>query len=88
MHRFSQMNACMNYKQRKHVTLYRKDVFEGRDVNKTSASKECDIFDYWYFLNYCFTYQLNVCNRCHDLLLMSLNLINVVGSDYCCIMLI
>ena len=24
---------------------------EGIDVNKTSASKECDICHYWYFLN-------------------------------------
>ena len=28
------------------------DVSEGTDVNKTSASKECDICHYWYFLNY------------------------------------
>ena len=26
------------------------DVSEGIDVNKTSASKECDICHYWYFL--------------------------------------
>ena len=29
---------------------YRIDVSEGIDVNKTSASKECDIWHYWYFL--------------------------------------
>ena len=28
------------------------DFAEGIDVNKTSASKECDICHYWYFLNY------------------------------------
>ena len=27
------------------------DVSDGIDVNKTSASKECDICHYWYFLN-------------------------------------
>ena len=27
------------------------DVSEGTDVNKTSQSKECHIFDYWYFFN-------------------------------------
>ena len=27
------------------------DVSEGIDINKTSKSKECDIFHYWYFLN-------------------------------------
>ena len=25
------------------------DVFEGIDVKKTNASKECDICHYWYF---------------------------------------
>ena len=28
------------------------EVSEGTDANKTSASKECDICHYWYFLNY------------------------------------
>ena len=27
------------------------DVSERIDINKTSASKECHIFHYWYFLN-------------------------------------
>ena len=66
------------------------DVSEEIDVNKTSASKECDIYHYWYFLNYSFKLQPNVCNRCHDLLMMSVNLsniaiLNIEGSDYCCI---
>ena len=26
------------------------EVFEGMDINKTSASKLCDICHYWYFL--------------------------------------
>ena len=30
------------------------DVSEGIDVNKTSASKECDVCHYWYFLTYSF----------------------------------
>ena len=42
------------------------DVSEGIDVNKTSASKECDIFHYRYFLTYSFKFQQNNCNRCHD----------------------
>ena len=66
------------------------DVSEGIDVNKSSASKECDICHYCYFLNKGFKFQPNVCNRCHDLLMMSMNLsdiaiLNVKGSDYCCI---
>ena len=39
------------------------DISEGIDVNKISASKECDIYHYWYFLNYSFKFQPNVCNR-------------------------
>ena len=27
------------------------NVSEGIDVNKISASKECDTYHYWYFLN-------------------------------------
>ena len=29
----------------------RTDVSEGIDINKASASKECDTCHYWYFLN-------------------------------------
>ena len=66
------------------------DVSEGRDVNKTSGSKGCDICYYWYFLNYSFNFQPNVCNRCHDLLMMSIYLsdiviLNITASDYRCI---
>ena len=64
------------------------DVSEGIDVNRTSVSKERDICHY--ILNYSFKFQTNVCNRCHDLLMMSINLSNIVilnikGSDYRCI---
>ena len=37
------------------------DVSEETDFNKTCASKECDFFHYWYFLNHSFNFQLNVC---------------------------
>ena len=50
---------------------------EGVYVNKTSKSKECDIFHYWYFLNKEFKFQQYVCNRCHELLTMSMNLSNI-----------
>ena len=61
----------------------------GNDVNKTKESKECDIFHYWYFLNKGFKFQLNICNKCHDLL-MSMNLsniaiLNIKSADYRCI---
>ena len=66
------------------------DVSEGIEVNKTNASKECDICHYQYFLNYSFKFQSNICNRCHELSMMSMNLsniaiLNIEGSDYCCI---
>ena len=57
--------------------VYRIDVSEGFDVNKTSESKECDVCHYWYFLNKGFKFQPNVCNRCHDLLMMSVNLSDI-----------
>ena len=66
------------------------DIFEGLDVNKTSASKYCHVCHYWYLLNHSFTFQTNVCNRCHDLSMMSVNLsdiaiLNIKGFDYHCI---
>ena len=60
------------------------DVSEGIDVNKTSALKECDVCLYWYFLNYSFKFQPNVCNRCHDLLMMSINLSNIAILNFKC----
>ena len=53
------------------------DISEGTDVNKTSSSKDYDVFHYWYFLNCRFKFQPNVCNRCHDLLLMSVNISDI-----------
>ena len=65
----------------------RVDISKEIDVNKTSVSKECDLCYYWYFLNYSFKFQSNSCNRCHDLLMMSMNLsdidiLNIKCSDY------
>ena len=53
------------------------DVSEGIGVNKTNASKECDICYYWYFFSKGFKFQPNVCSRCHDLLMMSMNLCGI-----------
>ena len=50
------------------------DVSEGIDINKTSASKECDICHYWYFLDKGFKFQSYACNGCHDLVIASMNL--------------
>ena len=49
------------------------DISEGIDTNKTSASKECNICHYWYFLNKTFDYEPYLCNRCHDLMQKAMN---------------
>ena len=50
------------------------------DVNKTSASKECDICHFWYFKDIGFKYELYLCNGCHDLMqkAMSFNDVAIV----------
>ena len=35
------------------------------DVNKSNESKECDICQYWNFLDKVFKFQMNVCNGGH-----------------------
>ena len=49
------------------------DISEEIDINKTNASKECDICHYWYFLDKGFKYEANLCNGCHDLMQKDLN---------------
>ena len=47
------------------------DVSEGIDVNKTSASKECQLCHYWFFKDTGFKFEEHICNKCHDLLTMA-----------------
>ena len=63
------------------------DISEGIDINKTSASKECDICHYWYFLDKDFSYEPYLCNRCHDLMQKAMNfndvaIVSIKGNDY------
>ena len=73
------------------MTYYdRIEVSEEIDLNTTNESKECDMRHYLYFSNKGFKFQPNVCNGCHDLLMMSISLghianLNIQGSDYHCI---
>ena len=53
------------------------DVSEGIDVNKTSASKECELCHYWFFKDVGFKFEEHICNRCHDLLTMAHSLKNI-----------
>ena len=56
------------------------DTSEGTDVNKTNASKECDICHNWYFKDIGFKYEPYLCNGCHSLMqkAMSFNDVAVV----------
>ena len=63
------------------------DISEGIDINKTNASKECDICHYWYFLEKNFNYEPYLCNGCHDLMQKSMNfndvaIVSIKRNDY------
>ena len=63
------------------------DISEGIGTNKTSASKECNICHYWYFLDKNFHYEPYLCNGCHDLMQKAMSFKNVAivfikGNDY------
>ena len=63
------------------------DVSKGIDINKTSASKECNICHYWYFKDIGYKFQPYVCNGCHAVLMMVYELKNIAtlnakGADY------
>ena len=66
------------------------DVSEGVDIDKTSASNECDICHQQYFLGKGFKFQSHVCNGCGNALMMSksfsyIAILNTNSADYCCI---
>ena len=68
------------------------DVSEGIDVNKTSASKECELCHYWFFKDIGFKFEEHVCNKCHDLLTIAYSLkdiaiLNTKGNTFRCILL-
>ena len=56
-------------------------------MNKTSASKECDICYYWYFLDKNFSYVPYHCNGYHDLMQKAINfndvaIVSIKENDY------
>ena len=68
------------------------DVSEGIDVNKTSASKECELYHYWFFKDIGFKFEEHVCNKCHDLLTIAYSLkdiaiLNAKGATFRCILM-
>ena len=44
------------------------DASEGVDVNKTSASNECELGHYWFFQDVGLKFEEHACNGCHYLL--------------------
>ena len=59
-------------------------------LKKMMLIKQANIFHYWYFSNKGFKFQPNVCNRCNDLLMISMNLsdiaiFNIKSADYQCV---
>ena len=74
----------MNYKIFEYDGI---DVSEGIEINKTNASKECDICHYRYFLDKAFKYEPYLRNGCHDLKQRAMNfndvaIVFIKGNDY------
>ena len=68
------------------------DVSEEIDVNKTSASNECELCHYWFFKDIEFLFEGHVCNRCHDFLTMAyclknIAILSVKGATFRCLMM-
>ena len=63
------------------------NISEGIDLNKTDASKKCEVYHYWFFKDVGFKFQEHVCNKCHDLLIIAYSLkdiaiLNAKGNTY------
>ena len=75
------------------MLLYQKiDVSEEIDINKTSASKECELCHYWFFKDVGFKFEKHVCNKYHDLLTMAYSLKNIAilrakGNTFRCVLM-
>ena len=70
---------------KRYITIEGEEI----DVAKSNNIKEYIVCHYWY-CNYGFKFQNLVCNGCHDLTMLLLNLsdialITVKSVDYCCI---
>ena len=61
------MNVCMKYR---YDSI---DILEGIGINKTNASKGCDICHYYYYLDKNVNYEPYLCNGCHDLMQKAMN---------------
>ena len=64
------------------------DISEGNDLAKSNNNKECMIC-YYFFFNHGFKFRDFVCNACHDLTMLSVNIrdiaiITIKNVDYRC----
>ena len=63
------------------------DISEGIDINKTNASRECDICHYWIILDIKLNYEPYLCHGCHDLMQKAMNfndvaIVSIKGNNY------
>ena len=68
------------------------NISEEVDLNKTSATKECEVYHYWLFKDIGFESEEHVCNRYHYVLktgYSSENIFNLgaKGGTYRCILM-
>ena len=56
----------------------RVDLSKGNDLAKHNNNKECMICHYFFFNHGQFKFQGSVCNGCHDLTMLTINISNIV----------
>ena len=55
----------------------RVDISEGNGLAKSNNNKECMICHYFFFNHGRFKFQDSVCNGCHDLTMLTINISNI-----------
>ena len=55
------------------------DLNEGTDVAKSNNSEKCIVCNYWFF-NHGLQFQNSVCNCCHELMMLCLNIATLLLS--------
>ena len=73
------------------IDYCRIDISEGIDPTKINKCKACMICHYWFF-NHGFKFEDSVCNGCHDLTILNVNIsdiaiVTIKNVDYLCIIL-
>ena len=84
------LDECLYKLQKKKLLNFDRIDTSEKLILIKQANQECEMCHYWYFLNKGFKFQPIVCDRCHDLLMMSMNrsdiaISNIKSADYCCI---